>query len=117
MDGARFSIANAKKEDIVRRSSLAGCANVFSFFNTYCRLYSRRIFYSKEDNEVYNKEKIIKNEETIIDMMKEYSLDSKSDYVVENKKGEHMIIRSYSHMVKVSCKACIVKVSCNARIV
>lgn len=43
-------------------------------------------------------ERVIPLPTCIIDMMKEYSLDSKSNYVVENKKGERMSIRSYQYI-------------------
>ncbi len=43
-------------------------------------------------------ERVIPLPACIIGMMKEYSLDSKSDYVVENKKGERMSIRSYQYI-------------------
>ena len=43
-------------------------------------------------------ERVIPLPACIVDMMREYSLDSKSDYVVENKKGERMFIRSYQYI-------------------
>ncbi len=43
-------------------------------------------------------ERIIPLPACILDMMKEYSLTAKSNYVVENKKGERMSIRSYQYI-------------------
>ena len=43
-------------------------------------------------------ERIIPLPACIVDMMRKYSLNSKSDYVVENKKGERMSIRSYQYI-------------------
>ncbi len=43
-------------------------------------------------------ERVIPLPACIVDMMKEYSLSAKSDYVVENKKGERMSIRSYQYI-------------------
>ena len=43
-------------------------------------------------------ERVIPLPSCILDLMKKYSLDAKSNYVVENKKGERMSIRSYQYI-------------------
>ncbi len=43
-------------------------------------------------------ERIIPLPACIVDMMRDYSLTTKSNYVVENKKGERMSIRSYQYI-------------------
>ena len=43
-------------------------------------------------------ERVIPIPNCIIDLMKEYGMEAKSDYVVENKKGERMSIRSYQYI-------------------
>ena len=43
-------------------------------------------------------ERVIPLPTCIIELMKEYSITSKSDYVIENKKSERMSIRSYQYI-------------------
>ena len=43
-------------------------------------------------------ERVIPLPSCILDLMKKYSLEAKSNYVVENKKGERMSIRSYQYI-------------------
>ena len=43
-------------------------------------------------------ERVIPLPTCIIDLMKEYSITSKSNYVIENKKSERMSIRSYQYI-------------------
>lgn len=60
-------------------------------------------------------ERVIQLPACIIDLLREYRLSAKSDYVVENKKGERMSIRSYQYIFgKLTEKAGVRKLNFHA---
>lgn len=60
-------------------------------------------------------ERVIPLPVCIVDLLKEYSKSAKSDYVVENKKGERMSIRSYQYIFeKLTEKAGVRKLNFHA---